>query len=122
MTDEPELPFAGLDAERPLPAELRARLEAALLAAVAGGLPVPADADSLDAPRPLPEPLRARLESALLAETAAAAATSDAIGGNKPRKTRTYPEVSLPAAADTPPIAPRAGGTSTAPAAGAAST
>ena len=71
MTDEPELPLAGLDAERPLPAELRARLEAALLAAVAGGLPVPADAETLDAPRPLPEPLRARLESALLAEAAA---------------------------------------------------
>jgi ABC-type branched-subunit amino acid transport system substrate-binding protein len=33
---------------------------------VAGGLPVPADAESLDSPRPLPEPLRARLESALL--------------------------------------------------------
>ncbi|HEV8628604.1 MAG TPA: hypothetical protein VG034_29590, partial [Acidimicrobiia bacterium] len=71
MSDEPELPLAGLDAERPLPPELRARLEAALLAAVAGGLPVPADAESLDAPRPLPEPLRARLESALLAEAAA---------------------------------------------------
>src|SRR5205823_12643376 len=70
---EPELPLAGLDAERPLPAELRARLEAALLAAVAGGLPVPSDAESLDAPRPLPEPLRARLESALLAEAAAPA-------------------------------------------------
>jgi hypothetical protein len=71
VSDEPELPLAGLDAERPLPPELRARLEAALLAAVAGGLPVPADAESLDAPRPLPEPLRARLESALLAEAAA---------------------------------------------------
>ena len=71
MTEEPEFPFAGLDAERPLPPELRARLEAALLAAVAGGLPVPADAESLDAPRPLPEALRARLESALLAEAAA---------------------------------------------------
>ena len=64
---EPELPFAGLDAERPLPDELRVRLESALQAAVAGGLPVPADAESLDAPRPLPEPLRARLEAALLA-------------------------------------------------------
>lgn len=81
MTGEPELPFAGLDAERPLPPELRARLEAALLSAVAGGLPVPADAESLDAPRPLPEPLRARLESALLAEAAAgtgAGASADA--------------------------------------------
>ena len=73
---EPELPLAGLDAERPLPPELRARLEAALLAAVAGGLPVPADADALDAPRPLPEALRARLESALLAEAASPAAAS----------------------------------------------
>lgn len=71
MTDEPELPLAGLDAERPLPPELRARLESALLAALADGLPVPADAESLDAPRPLPEPLRTRLESALLAEAAA---------------------------------------------------
>src|SRR5205085_509695 len=44
--------------------------EAALLAAVAGGLPVPDDADALDAPRPLPEPLQARLESALMAEAA----------------------------------------------------
>jgi hypothetical protein len=83
VTDEPELPFVGLDAERPLAPELRARLEAALLAAVAGGLPVPADAESLDAPRPLPEPLRARLESALLAEAtstpAAAAAASPSI-------------------------------------------
>jgi len=76
VTDEPEVHFDGLDAERPLPPELRARLEAALLAAVAGGLPVPADAESLDAPRPLPEPLRARLESALLTEAAAAAAPS----------------------------------------------
>jgi len=79
VTDEPELPLSGLDAERPLPPELRARLESALLGAVAAGLaapgdggslPVPADAESLDAPRPLPEPLRARLESALLAEAA----------------------------------------------------
>ena len=78
-------PLAGLDAERPLPLELRTRLEAALLAAVADGLPVPADAgglhqppgthsESLDAPRPLPEPLRARLESALLAEAATVSA------------------------------------------------
>jgi hypothetical protein len=90
MTDGPDFPpgsdpepiLAGLDAERPLPPELRTRLEAALLAAVADGLPVPADArglhqppgtnsESLDAPRPLPEPLRAHLESALLAEAAA---------------------------------------------------
>ncbi|HET9770769.1 MAG TPA: ABC transporter substrate-binding protein [Acidimicrobiia bacterium] len=71
---EPEFPLAGLDAERPLPAELRARLEAALLAAVGEGLPVPADAESLDAPRPLPEPVRARLEAALLAEAAVSAA------------------------------------------------
>jgi hypothetical protein len=82
MTDEPELHLEGLDGERPLPPELAVRLEAALLAAVAGALPVPADAwglheppgtnpESLDAPRPLPEPLRARLESALLAEAAA---------------------------------------------------
>src|SRR5438067_13786620 len=78
---EPELPLAGLDAERPLPAELRARLEAALLAAVAGGLPVPTDAESLDAPRPLPEPLRARLESALLAEAAAGAPSTTAAAG-----------------------------------------
>ncbi|HEV8627063.1 MAG TPA: hypothetical protein VG034_21670, partial [Acidimicrobiia bacterium] len=55
--------------------------EAALLAAVAGGLPVPADAESLDPPRPLPEPLRARLESALLAEAAAAAASPTAAEG-----------------------------------------
>ena len=85
MTEEPEFPFDGLDAERPLPPELQARLEAALLAAVAGGLPVPADAgglhqppgtrtDSLDAPRPLPETLRARLESALMAEAAVTSA------------------------------------------------
>ena len=80
MTEEPEFPFDGLDAERPLPPELRARLEAALLAAVAGGLPVPADAESLDAPRPLPEPLRARLESALLAEAAASPSASPAPG------------------------------------------
>lgn len=68
---EPELALAGLDAERPLPPELRARLESALLAALADGLPVPADAESLDAPRPLPEALRLRLESALLAEASA---------------------------------------------------
>src|SRR3954470_22434123 len=74
MTDEPEIPFEGLDAERPLPPELRARLEAALLGAVPDALPVPAYADSLDAPRPLPEPLRVRLESALLAEAAAPSA------------------------------------------------
>jgi len=89
VTDEPEFPFDGLDAERPLPPELHARLEAALLAAAAGGLPIPADtrglhqppetdAESLDAPRPLPEPLRARLESALLAAAAAAASSSPA--------------------------------------------
>ena len=88
VTEEPEFPFDGLDAERPLPPELRARLESALLAAVAGGLPVPADAESLDAPRPLPEPLRARLESALLAE----AATSPADAG-------AAPPVATPAAA-----------------------
>ncbi|HYT38796.1 MAG TPA: hypothetical protein VEN99_04760, partial [Acidimicrobiia bacterium] len=76
MTDEPELPLAGLDAERPLPEALRARLESALLAAVAGGLPVPADEAALDAPRPLPEALRVRLESALLAEAAAAASAT----------------------------------------------
>src|SRR5437763_5536998 len=76
MIDEPDLPFAGLDAERPLPPERRARLESALLAAVAGGLPVPSDAESLDAPRPLPEPVRARLEAALLAEAAAGALTT----------------------------------------------
>jgi hypothetical protein len=86
---EPELPLAGLDAERPLPPELRARLESALLAGVADGLPVPADAwelhqppgtqsESLDAPRPLPEALRLRLESALLAEAAATASPSAA--------------------------------------------
>ena len=75
---DPEPPLAGLDAERPLPAELRTRLEAALLAAVSDGLPVPADSESLDAPRPLPEPLRARLESALLAE---AAGSPSATGG-----------------------------------------
>ena len=80
---EYELPLAGLDAERPLPLELRARLEAALLAAVADGLPVPADAESLDAPRPLPEPLRARLESALLTEAAAAAAASSVSGDQR---------------------------------------
>jgi hypothetical protein len=90
VTDEPEVPFEGLDAERPLPPELHARLEAALLAAVAGGLPVPADAggfhqppgthpDSLDAPRPLPEPLRARLESALLAEATSAAPAGEVV-------------------------------------------
>jgi hypothetical protein len=90
VTDEPEVPFDGLDAERPLPPELRARLEAALLGAVAGGLPVPGDAgelhqppgthaESLDAPRPLPEPLRARLESALLAEATAAAPAGEVV-------------------------------------------
>jgi hypothetical protein len=89
VTDEPEFPFDGLDAERPLPPELRTRLEAALLGAVADGIPVPADAgglhqppgtrtESLDAPRPLPEPLRARLESALLADAAASPSTSPA--------------------------------------------
>ena len=84
MADGPEFPpdpdaepaLSGLDGERPLPPELTARLEAALLAAVAGGLPVPSDAESLDAARPLPEPLRARLESALLAETAAGGTVS----------------------------------------------
>ena len=98
--------LAGLDAERPLPAEVRTRLEAALLAALAGGLPVPSDAESLDAPRPLPEAVRARLESALLAEAAAAAppavagapAASGAIGGNNPPETRPYPAVPSPAA------------------------
>ena len=95
MTDEPELPFDGLDAERPLSPELRARLEAALLSAVAGGLPVPADAESLDAPRPLPEPVRASLEAALLAEaaatpaaapsTAAAAQSTAAAASSSPR-------------------------------------
>ena len=92
MTDEPELPLAGLDAERPLPPELRARLEAALMSAVAGGLPIPADAESLDAPRPLLEPLRARLESALLAEAAA----SQAAAASSP---------AAAAAASTPPVA-----------------
>lgn len=94
--DEPELPLAGLDADRPLPAELQARLEAALLAAVAGGFPVAAEGEPLDAPRPLPEPLRARLEAALLAETAApptASAASEAA-----------------AAADSPEAAGAAGG------------
>ena len=80
MTEEPELPLAGLDAERPLPPELRARLEAALLAAVAESLPVPSGTGSLDAPRPLPEPLRARLESALLAEAAASSTGAGAAG------------------------------------------
>jgi len=81
VTEEPELPLAGLDAERPLPLELRARLEAVLLGAAADGLPVPSDGGSLDAPRPLPEPLRARLESALLAEAAASASTGAGAAG-----------------------------------------
>jgi len=85
VTEEPELPLAGLDAERPLPPELRARLEAALLAAVAGGPPVSAEAGPLDAPRPLPEPLRARLESALLAEAAVPAAPVRGGGGRRRR-------------------------------------
>jgi hypothetical protein len=87
---EPDFALAGLDAERPLPPELRARLEAALVAAVAGGLPVPADAESLDAPRPLPEAVRARLESALLAEavvtSAEAAEVVTSLDGRRSRK------------------------------------
>jgi hypothetical protein len=74
--DGPDLPLAGLDAERPLSPELRARLESALVAAVAGGLPVPADEDALDAPRALPEAVRTRLEAALLAQAATPAAAA----------------------------------------------
>lgn len=76
MADLPEPRLAGLDAERPLPPALYARLEAALLAAVASP-PVPAawteettptpPEVALDAPRPLPPDLRDRLEGALLA-------------------------------------------------------
>ncbi|MDQ1515777.1 MAG: Periplasmic binding protein [Actinomycetota bacterium] len=80
MPDDPELPLSGLDAERPLAPELRARLESAMLAAVAGGLPVPADEEALDAPRPLPEVVRTRLETALLAEAAAPTAGAEVAG------------------------------------------
>jgi hypothetical protein len=74
------VPLAGLDAERPLSTELRARLESALVAAAAGGLPVPADEDALDAPRPLPEAVRTRLEAALLAQAAARPAAAAGSG------------------------------------------
>lgn len=70
MADPPEPRLAGLDAERPLPPALYARLEAALLAAAtpAGESPPPlAEPLPLDAPRPLPPELAARLEVALLA-------------------------------------------------------
>jgi hypothetical protein len=78
MPEGPEPRLAGLDAERPLPPALYARLEAALLHAAAAppaspapwvGETAPPDASeiALDAPRPLPPPVHARVEAALLA-------------------------------------------------------
>ena len=71
MTEDLEARLSGLDGERPLPPELAARLETALVAAVAGGLvaepPLIAEETiALDGPRPLPAHVRTRLEGALL--------------------------------------------------------
>lgn len=60
--DRTERDLAGLDAERPLPPEVRARLEGALLDDAAGLLA------GLDAPRPLPPSTRTALENTLVAE------------------------------------------------------
>ena len=57
--DPTEPDFRGLDADRPVPASLRARLEAALLDDVSL-------LDGLDAPRPLPLSTRVALERALV--------------------------------------------------------
>ena len=71
MTEDLEARLSGLGGERPLPPELAARLETALLAAIAG--PERAEpalvaeaAVALDGPRPLPAEVQARLEAALL--------------------------------------------------------
>ncbi|MGH8976198.1 MAG: hypothetical protein ACRD0C_23660, partial [Acidimicrobiia bacterium] len=86
MAEDPTL--TGLDAPRPLPPALRARLESALLAAAtpAGALvadvrdrtepPAPEDPLALDAPRPLPGDMRARLEGAVLSAAGARPAAS----------------------------------------------
>ena len=71
MTEDLEARLFGLGGERPLPPELAARLETALLGAIAG--PERAEpalvaeaAGALDGPRPLPAEMQARLVAALL--------------------------------------------------------
>jgi hypothetical protein len=98
MADELERLLAGLDGPRPLPAAVRARLEATVMSAVApgGAAPAPATAAgepmpvqeppaeplstglALDSPRPLPSPLQARLEEAVMAAAAGPASATPA--------------------------------------------
>jgi hypothetical protein len=98
MADKLERRLAGLDGPRPLPAAVRARLEATVMAAVAAGGNAPAPATAagepmpvhgppdeplstalpLDSPRDLPSPLRARLEEAVMAAAAGPASGASA--------------------------------------------
>lgn len=91
MTDRPESRLAGADGPRPLPADLRARLETVLLEAGAASVPLttelagrleeeliaaaPADPVAsalagIDGPRPLPEDLAGRLGASLVSAPA----------------------------------------------------
>ncbi|MBW3537489.1 MAG: hypothetical protein KY395_06950, partial [Actinobacteria bacterium] len=58
-----ENPLRGIDAPRPLPPELRARLEEHLSAVATAVLP-----EGIDRPRPIPAPARERVERAVLAQ------------------------------------------------------
>ena len=63
MADDVERELHGLDADRPLPPALRARLEATLLDDAATLF------DGLDAPRPIPSATRGAIEEALATST-----------------------------------------------------
>ena len=69
----------GLDAPRPLPADLRARLESALSASAVAVLP-----EGLDRPRPLPPPARARIEAAVLAYVRGSGALGASVTAPRP--------------------------------------
>lgn len=63
MTEQgSENPLSGIDAPRPLPEEVRLRLESEMAGGAVAVLP-----EGLDRPRPIPAATRARIESAVLA-------------------------------------------------------
>jgi len=70
MTEDVERTLEGVDSPRDMPAQLRARLESALLT---GPDALTDTLDESDAPRPLPPDLRARLEASLMAGAAGGA-------------------------------------------------
>ena len=67
--DDIETRLSGIDAPRPLPSELRARIESAVVSAA--GAEDAVLPPGLDAPRPLPRDVRLRLERALVPSLAA---------------------------------------------------